>query len=237
MSMPYGNKRAICAPRPITFGGRFDVAAKQTKAADLENRMSAADFWNHQERANQVIRELKILNGAVKPYASLEGQLGDLDAMVDLADEAGGDDEMLPEINATLEKVQESLSQLEFQAMMTEEADPLNAFVTIQAALAAPESAIGPRCSLHVWCGPRIRYKPKRSTWSGESRVFAASPSGAANTRTASAQREWRAPSGADQSVDVNAGARLLLRSMSFPRLTTRSKSRSKTKTSRWIPS
>lgn len=138
--MPCGNKRANCAPRPITCGGPFDVAAKLTKAADLENRMAAPNFWIHQEKANQVVKELKVLNGAVKPYASLEGQLGDLDAMLDLVEEAGGDDQMLPEINATLEKVQASLGQLEFQAMMTEEADPLNAFVTIQAGAGGTES-------------------------------------------------------------------------------------------------
>jgi peptide chain release factor 2 len=130
---------ASCERRRIICGGLFDVAAKQQKAADLEKRMEAPDFWGNPDKANEVVQELKQLNRSVKPFAELETQLGDIGAMLELAEEAG-DDEMLGELDPMVDKLSGTVGQLEFQAMMTQEADPLNAFVTIQAGAGGTES-------------------------------------------------------------------------------------------------
>src|SRR5437868_131406 len=45
----------------------FDYAGKRKQAVDIENRMSAADFWNNQERARETVGELKSLRGILKP--------------------------------------------------------------------------------------------------------------------------------------------------------------------------
>lgn len=101
--------------------------------------MNAADFWGSPEAATKIVQELKALNRSLKPYAELDAKLGDVDAMLELAAEAG-EDEMASEIDPALAAVETSLSSLEFQAMMTNEADPLNAFVTIQAGAGGTES-------------------------------------------------------------------------------------------------
>jgi len=101
--------------------------------------MNAPDFWANPDAATKVAVELKGLNAAIKPYDALEAKLGDIDAMLELAAEDGGD-ELEAEIEPALSAVETSLHGLEFQAMMTQEADPLNAFVTIQAGAGGTES-------------------------------------------------------------------------------------------------
>ena len=49
--------------------------------------MSAAGFWDNQERAQQVVAELKAVKGIVKPLEEAEASTGDLMAMLELADE------------------------------------------------------------------------------------------------------------------------------------------------------
>ena len=101
--------------------------------------MNAPDFWANPDAATKVALELKSLNSAIKPYDALEAKLGDVDAMLELAAEDGGD-ELEAELEPALSAVETSLKGLEFQAMMTQEADPLNAFVTIQAGAGGTES-------------------------------------------------------------------------------------------------
>lgn len=101
--------------------------------------MEAPDFWNDQDAAKETINRLKPLNFIVKPYDELEVDLGELEALVELADEEGGE-EVLPEIDSLVDKLNRELNGLEFQATMTDPADRCNAFVTINAGAGGTES-------------------------------------------------------------------------------------------------
>lgn len=101
--------------------------------------MGEATFWDHADRAQTTVLELKTLNAKLKPFGSLETQLADIDAMIELAGEAGGD-EMLPEIEAGVERLRTELDQLEFRMLMSDPVDPSNAFITIQAGAGGTES-------------------------------------------------------------------------------------------------
>ena len=96
--------------------------------------MEAPDFWTNQERATQMVQELKSLNRAVKPFQELETQLGDIDTMLELGEDFAA------EVEPALAKLTTTVEQLEFQAMMTQEADPLPAIVTIQAGAGGTEA-------------------------------------------------------------------------------------------------
>ncbi|MGL4461345.1 MAG: PCRF domain-containing protein, partial [Planctomycetia bacterium] len=93
--------------------------------------MEAADFWSNTEKANTTIGELKALNGSIKPFDDFAAALGDVVAMIELAEEAD-DPETTAEVEKMLHQLERSVGTLEFHAMMNEEADSNNAFVTIQ---------------------------------------------------------------------------------------------------------
>lgn len=101
--------------------------------------MEAGDFWNNADKAKGIIAQLKPLTNALKPYAELEAKIGDLDALFELAAEAG-EGEMDADIDELLATIEKSLESLEFQAMMTEPTDGCNAFVTIHAGAGGTES-------------------------------------------------------------------------------------------------
>ena len=49
--------------------------------------MNRADFWNDQEKAKEIIQELKTLNAVLKPFEELGRQADDLEASLELAEE------------------------------------------------------------------------------------------------------------------------------------------------------
>lgn len=122
-----------------SYGGRFDIAVKRQKAADLEAKMEAPDFWQNPDQANAIISSLKPINLAIKPFDELESNLSDIETLLELADEEGGG-EVLPEIEATIEKGMKTVDDLEFRAIMSDEADSCNAYVTIHAGAGGTES-------------------------------------------------------------------------------------------------
>lgn len=101
--------------------------------------MEEPNFWDDPEKAQATIAELKPLNLAIKPFETIDQLLEDVHTLVELAEEDGGD-EVVPEIEGALDKLDGQLEQLEFQAMMREPEDRCNAFVTIHAGAGGTES-------------------------------------------------------------------------------------------------
>lgn len=101
--------------------------------------MESPDFWDNPERARMTIAELKPLNLAIKPFEKIEAELQDLATLIELSEEAGGD-EVLAEIESALHAADMAVKGLEFQAMMTKKADPCSAFLTVQAGAGGTES-------------------------------------------------------------------------------------------------
>ncbi len=54
--------------------------------------MNGATFWNDQEKAKAVIQELKSLNTVLKPFEALVRQAENLEATIELAEEAETDE-------------------------------------------------------------------------------------------------------------------------------------------------
>ena len=65
---------------------------KETRRDALEEEMNGPTFWNDQEKAKAVIQEMKALNSVLKPFEELGKQGDDLQALIELAEEAGGDE-------------------------------------------------------------------------------------------------------------------------------------------------
>ncbi len=55
----------------LSSGGSFDLERKRASLTAFEDEMSQPDFWNRQERAREVVQEVKALKAFVDPYTSL----------------------------------------------------------------------------------------------------------------------------------------------------------------------
>ena len=98
--------------------------------------MGGAGFWDDPEAANKVVSEVKRLKAQIEPVESMLTGVGDVRAMVELANEEE-DAEMKAEATAEadqmLAKLEQRGDQVELQALLSHKNDPRNAYVTIQA--------------------------------------------------------------------------------------------------------
>lgn len=90
--------------------------------------MSAAGFWDNQERAQQVVAELKAVKGIVKPLEEAETATGDLTAMLELADE---DTSFEPEVRREISRLEKAVDDIELKSLLNGPHDQAGALVSI----------------------------------------------------------------------------------------------------------
>lgn len=103
--------------------------------------MAAPNFWDNQEKAQELIGELQRLNAVIKPVGELVSGAGDVEVLFEFAEmeEEGGASEQ--ELVTTVEDLQKKLAVVELQASMKNPEDAGNAYVTIQAGEGGTDSA------------------------------------------------------------------------------------------------
>ncbi|MEN6558233.1 MAG: peptide chain release factor 2, partial [Thermoguttaceae bacterium] len=111
-------------------GTLFDHAGKRDKAAAIERQMAAADFWNHQERAREVVAELKSLKAILKPLDEVAKAADDLATLVEMAAE---DDDLAAEVPDELARLERTVEDLETKALLNGPLDANPALLTINA--------------------------------------------------------------------------------------------------------
>ncbi len=99
--------------------------------------MGQPNFWDNPERAQQIIAQLKPLNGLLKPYEDLESAAGDVQALVELADE---DSSLESELESELTPFEKRLDDFEMRAMLDGPQDASNAYLRIQAGTGGTEA-------------------------------------------------------------------------------------------------
>ena len=92
--------------------------------------MSAADFWNNQERAREVVAQLKALKALTRPLADVVRSAADLPGMLELAE---GDDAFAAEVGAEIERLEKLLDELELKGLLSGPHDAAGALVSIYA--------------------------------------------------------------------------------------------------------
>lgn len=115
------------------------MGEKQSRRAVLEEAMSSSTFWNDQEKAKEIIKELQSLNAVLKPFEELGRQADDLEASIELAEEAGGD-EFDDEIRRAQQKAGEDFEAFELRSMLGGPNDHCNVFLTIHAGAGGTEA-------------------------------------------------------------------------------------------------
>lgn len=105
--------------------------------------MSEPSFWEDQSTAQKVIADANRLKHAVNPVRDFQGELEDLQAMLELVDEMAGEpeaDDYESEIVSTLEHLGPKLDALELASFLTGPHDGCNAFLTINSGAGGTES-------------------------------------------------------------------------------------------------
>jgi peptide chain release factor 2 len=101
--------------------------------------MAQPGFWDAQEAAQGVIQELKALKAVIDPVQSLVRQCEDVQALLDLATEAG-DEDTLQEVDGELCKLTATLGRVELMILLSGPNDTRDCFFNIQAGAGGTES-------------------------------------------------------------------------------------------------
>jgi peptide chain release factor 2 len=99
--------------------------------------MTQSDFWDDQDHANTMMRELKYLKNCVEPFDHGGQKLRDLRELADLSD---GDAGFLKQIDDDLTVLEKEVDAAELQAMLSGPFDRNNAILSINAGAGGTES-------------------------------------------------------------------------------------------------
>lgn len=108
------------------------MAARQKQVEAINEKMGASGFWDNQEKAREVMAELKVVNATFRPLSEVVKAADDLNVLIEFcAEDDSGDSER--ELVAAVEALEPKVEAVELQAMMSGPHDAGNAFITIQA--------------------------------------------------------------------------------------------------------
>ncbi|MDD5126886.1 MAG: peptide chain release factor 2, partial [Dehalococcoidales bacterium] len=133
----FGDKVKDLQSRISSAMEHLEVAKKETEISRLEKQSAAADFWQDQAQAKNVMRQLAELRKAAQKWRTLEKEAADIAELTRLAEE---DPALQEEVHAEIEMTVRKLDEMEFQLMLNGEYDPRNALVTIHAGAGGTES-------------------------------------------------------------------------------------------------
>ena len=101
--------------------------------------MNADGFWNIQETAQKLIKELKGIRATIEPLLGVEKLLGDVRTLYELAAEAN-DTEALDESDQLLTKAEHDFEKVELQALFSGPHDISDCYVQIHAGAGGTEA-------------------------------------------------------------------------------------------------
>ena len=123
-----------------TWGGSFDVENKEKELFQLEQRMTASDFWDDNEQAQKIVDKVSVFKGVINPYNEIGEKVEDFVTLAELVEEEGADSPLLEEADSECESLVKSLDDLELLSFLSGKYDSGNAFLSINAGAGGTES-------------------------------------------------------------------------------------------------
>ncbi len=137
-----------------SFGGIFDIEAKQERLEEVNLELENPELWNDPERATKISKEKSQLDNVIGVITALDDKLEDAKAMIDLAVEAD-DETLLADVQAELDEAEAKVADLEFKRMFNGEMDGNNCYVDIQSGSGGTEAQDWAEMLLRMylrWC-------------------------------------------------------------------------------------
>jgi len=113
------------------------IAEKREELAALESAMTAPDFWDHKEKAQETVAALSACRNLIEPFAKLQKEVEDFSVYPELAAE---DDSVLAEAEEAAGSLAKALDQIELLSFLSGKFDSKGLFFTIHAGAGGTES-------------------------------------------------------------------------------------------------
>ncbi len=123
----------------MNFGGIFDYPAKERKLNEVNAALEDPKVWDNPKRASALGQEKKSLEDVVHVIDRLDQELSDNTELFEMS-RGEGDEAGMRAIEAEAATVAAEVEKMEFRRMFNNPADPLNAFLDIQAGAGGTEA-------------------------------------------------------------------------------------------------
>ncbi|GIO33310.1 peptide chain release factor 2 [Paenibacillus albilobatus] len=107
--------------------------------ANYEEKMSAPDFWDDNEKAQGIIAEMNAVKSSVDQYEKLKQEYDDASMMVELAEEEG-DESLIGEITEAVTNLKKKLEDFELNLLLNQPYDKMNAILELHPGAGGTES-------------------------------------------------------------------------------------------------
>ena len=132
----------VCArsmSRSPSSGGIFDLSRMTADLQELEATMGQPDFWSDARAAAGVSRRKVKLERELRQWHDIEAKLGDLTALLELAQESG-DAALEAELAVELDRFEPLLAALRVEHLLSGDLDQNNAILAIHPGAGGTES-------------------------------------------------------------------------------------------------
>ncbi|WP_433000577.1 peptide chain release factor 2 [Treponema vincentii] len=121
---------------------RLDSEAVKKRIAEKEAVAGQEGFWNDPKKAEKLLSEIKKLKNRIEPWETLIADIEDLQTLYELTQEAGDADnaDSVQEIDMSLKELQERFEKLNTLALLSDEVDGNDAFLTVHAGAGGTEA-------------------------------------------------------------------------------------------------
>ncbi|WP_148350011.1 peptide chain release factor 2 [Thalassobacillus devorans] len=127
------------AKRLADFRGSLDVDQKKARIAELEEEMTAPDFWDDQNNAQKVINEVNGLKDMVHTLENHEEAHENMEVSYELVKEEN-DEELAADLEEEVKQLQTDLNQFELNMLLSEPYDKNNAILELHPGAGGTES-------------------------------------------------------------------------------------------------
>ncbi len=125
------------APGP--YGGFFDYAGKRNRLDEVIRIAEEPGLWDDPQRAQEIGRERKALEGVVLALESIDAELAAATELFELAREEN-DDATLEALIADVAGIEQQVAAMEFRRMFANPMDPNPCFIEINAGAGGTEA-------------------------------------------------------------------------------------------------
>ncbi len=120
--------------------------------------MSAPDFWDNKERAQQQMEEISILRGKINPLLALQRQMDDLEVLLELSVAEENTEQASIEFTQELSTFTKALESFELKMLLSGPNDRYSAFLSVQSGAGGTEACDWADMLLRMyqrWCERR----------------------------------------------------------------------------------
>ena len=123
----------------MIYGGHFEPELKEKRISELENEMSATDFWSDRKNSEKVISELnylkKQINDVIKYKTEIENDIETIELL-----KIQNDDEIKMMLEQQLNELGNLIAELETDLLLDDKYDKMDAIIEIHSGAGGTEA-------------------------------------------------------------------------------------------------